>query len=147
MPRTPVYWILPIVFLSTVAIACGSRKDGAGPNRASAYCEALGYRTGFAMLNGVSARACLFTEKQVCELWDFYRGRCGRRYSRCEKNGYILRPRVEELPNDRVEYAVCLFDDGSECVEQDFAEGKCKRTECKKWRFAQGGCIRAPEPF
>lgn len=40
------------------------------------------------------------------------------------------------------EYAVCVFLDSSECLEQDYFEGKCYRSNCKKWKMSEGGCIR-----
>lgn len=133
-----------LLALLLAASGCGPRKQGdEGPNRAGLYCETLGYAAGFSVVEGKSVRVCRFSAKRQCELWDFYYGRCGNRYSKCETKGFIVRPRVERLPKGEVAYAVCLFDDGSECVEQDFLEGRCKRTECKKWSFAQGGCVRA----
>ncbi len=139
----PVFVLVVLLFTVAGATCAPAPKKTEPITRASVYCETLGYKTGVGQTEGGIRPVCVFPEGTHCEQWSFYQGRCGKQYSKCAKNGFILRHRAEGREKDVALYAVCLFDDGSECVEQDYAAGHCKRTDCKKWSFAAGGCVRA----
>jgi len=56
---------------------------------------------------------------------------------------FKIENRIDNVGTWIAEYAVCIFDDGSECLEQDYFEGKCKPSGCKKWKMSEGGCIKS----
>ncbi len=104
------------------------------PNPASVYCDKLGYK--------LEDRYCIFPDGTNCNAWDFFRGKCGQKFTLCERQGYKIENRVGNMGDWTSEYAVCVFPNGSECLEQDYLEGNCNRFECKKWKMSEGGCIR-----
>ncbi len=103
------------------------------PNPASVYCEKLGYK--------LEDSNCIFPDGLKCNAWDFFRGKCGQRFTYCERQGFKIENRNDNMGSWTSEYAVCVFLDGSEGLEQDYFKGKCSRTECKKWKMSEGGCI------
>ena len=104
---------------------------------AGPYCMALGY----AAVHGANSGSCVFPDQSACPEWDFYRGKCGRKFSYCEKNGFALEARSDHMGSWTAEYGVCIFADASECLEQDYFDGKCAPSQCGKWFLSQGGCI------
>ncbi|HDI73137.1 MAG: hypothetical protein DRO76_02810 [Candidatus Altiarchaeales archaeon] len=110
-------------------------KETGVPNPAVVYCKDLGYN----YENGT----CIFPDGSECKMWDFYRGKCGQKFTFCEQQGFKIENRIDNMGTWIAEYAVCIFDDGSECLEQDYFEGKCKPSGCKKWKMSEGGCIKS----
>jgi len=102
------------------------------------YCEELGYICGESGGNSV----CIFPDNTSCSDWGFYRGECGTQWSYCEKNGGELKNIVDNMGKWTASYGVCVFSDGSECLEQDYQEDKCKPSECTEWLMSKGGCIK-----
>jgi putative hemolysin len=52
-------------------------------NPASTYCGSLGYNE--------SVDICIFPDGTNCKEWEFYRGKCGQKWSYCELKGYDLK--------------------------------------------------------
>ena len=99
-------------------------------NPSAVYCTKLGYK--------YEDGNCIFPDGTKCNAWDFFRGKCGQKYTYCEQQGYRIETRTENMGTWTAEYAVCVFDDGSECLEQDYFEGKCSSGECTKWSQLKG---------
>jgi len=106
----------------------------ASPNPASVYCVKLGYK--------IKNSNCIFPDGTICKAWDFFRGKCGQKFTYCEHQGFKIENRVDNMGGWTTEYAVCVFLDGSECLEQDYLEDKCSCSECKNRKMSEGGCIR-----
>jgi putative hemolysin len=45
------------------------------PNPASVYCEKLGFK--------LEDGNCIFSDGSKCNAWDFFRGKCGQRFTYC----------------------------------------------------------------
>ncbi len=104
------------------------------PNPSAVYCDALGYEIETRNNDG----CCVFPDGSACELWSFYRGECGQKFTYCEQQGYRIENRVEDIGTFTVEYAVCIFDDGSECSEQSYLKGECGPSNCTRWTMRYG---------
>ena len=58
------------------------------PNPASSYCEALGYRYEKQIdKRGNEVGICILPNGQKVNAWDFYKGKVGKQFSYCAKNG------------------------------------------------------------
>ncbi|MFH1850168.1 MAG: DUF333 domain-containing protein [archaeon] len=97
------------------------------------YCETLGYTS--------NDTHCIFLSSASCELWAFYRGECGSQFSYCKRKGYTLKTVNDNMGAWTAVYSVCVFDDGSECLEEDYLNGACQRSQCNKYLMSQGGCL------
>lgn len=103
------------------------------PNPAAKYCTDLNYT-----LIGPN---CTFTDGSSCEQWAFFRGSCGKEFSYCEKQGYALENRSDAVGGFAMQYAVCVFSNGtSECLEQAYQAGSCRPGQCARWAQSEGGC-------
>jgi putative hemolysin len=118
------------------------------PNPASVYCSDMNYTLvgGDCMFPpnncGASAGAnCINGTVTHCEQWAFFRGQCGKEFSFCEKNGFRLENRTVDMGTSTAEYAVCVFTDGSECLEQSYLAGTCRQGQCLSWDERVGGCV------
>jgi putative hemolysin len=109
-------------------------------NPASVYCADLGYRLDIRSSEAGEYGVCLFPDGSSCEEWDFYRGKCGQRFSYCRIHGFRISSRTE-TGSASFEYAVCTFPDGSECNEGEYSEGECRPSQCRRWSVAHG-CVR-----
>ena len=120
-------------------------KETGIPNPASVYCEDLGYN--YVIRTNPKTKGqygiCIFPDGNECEEWEFYRGKCGQKFTFCEQQGFRIENRSDNMGTWTAEYAVCIFDDGSECLEQAYFDGKCNPSECKKWKMSEGGCIKS----
>jgi len=68
-----------------------------------------------------------FPDNTTCDEWAFFSGKCGHKWSYCEQHGGKIVNR--EGLDDRYlcsSFAVCVFPDGSECLEDDYSKGFCK---------------------
>jgi len=133
-------------------LTCASdcTKPGGMPDPASEYCIELGYvyyseYCIFTSIPNANDEASLFDNMELgidyCNAWDFFRAKCGQQYSYCEINSYNLEYRQEDMGSFNVEYGVCIFDDSSECMEQEYFHGTCLPYQCAHWIMSQGGCI------
>lgn len=117
-----------------VFITCGTRADKenlsdqkmsdlrnlyAGvSNPASVYCNELGYETQMISdSKGNQYESCIFPDGSECRSWDFLKGKCGQKFSLCERKGGKIRTEIKDMGTWRMEYAVCVFPDGSETLE------------------------------
>jgi len=129
-----------LILVAVLSAGCGGGQveptdSGIGmPDPSAAYCEELGYK--------VENGDCAFPDGTKCNTWAFYRGTCGQDKTYCEQQGFSIENRVEELDTWTAEYAVCVFSDGSECLEEKYLAGECSPSECNKWLEAEGGCVK-----
>jgi len=62
------------------------------PDPSAVYCKALGYELEVVTDDeGNQYGLCIFTDGSKCEAWDFYRGKCGEKWSYCKRCGYELK--------------------------------------------------------
>jgi putative hemolysin len=62
------------------------------PDPSAVYCHALGYKLQIVTEDdGGQYGICIFPDGRACETWDFYRGKCGQKWSYCERCGYDLK--------------------------------------------------------
>jgi len=99
-------------------------------NPAAKYCQDAGY--------ALDGEDCVFDMQFKCEQWAFYYGDCGQEFTYCEKNGYDFVNRTDDMGTWTAKYGVCVFNDGSECHEQDYLAGKCAPGDCTEWTVAEG---------
>ena len=100
---------------------------GGAPNPAAVYCEGLGYEYEIRTSpSGGQYGVCVFPDGSECRGWLFLRGKCGQKFSFCEKKGFTIENRAKNMGTWTAEYAVCVFPDRSECPEWDFFQGTCK---------------------
>ena len=132
-------WIACLIVVTVLAAGCNRGRveptePGVGmPDPAASYCVKLGYE----YENG----DCVFHDGTRCNAWAFYRGKCGQEKTHCERQGFRIENRVEEVGSATYDYAVCVFADNSECLEEAYLAGECKPSECEKWLFSEGGCV------
>lgn len=128
--------ISKIVFLALAILAAPALAEEDGGDTAAiadpscVYCENLGYKC--------EDGNCIFPDGTSCPAWDFYRGKCGQSFSFCEQQGYKIENRIEDMGNWTAEYAVCVFDDCSECDEQEYFDGDCEPSNCSSWTLVDG---------
>lgn len=120
---------------------------GGLPNPASEYCADLNYTLEgsdcvFPPSNcGPEGGNCINATVTRCEQWAFFRGRCGKEFSFCAKSGFTLENRTSDMGGWTTEYAVCVFNDSSECLEQAYLAGTCRQGQCLRWDQTVGGCV------
>jgi len=134
--------VLILAILASAATATASEATALGADGAvrmgavgmadpsCVYCEALGYRC--------EDGNCTFPDGTSVPTWEFYRGRAGRNFSFCELQGYRVENRTENVGNMTAEYAVCVYDDCSECSEQRYFSGECGPSNCSSWSMTDG---------
>jgi len=85
------------------------------PNPASVYCQEVGYKTELRSDSaGNQYEMCIFPDGSECRSWDFLKGKCGQKFSFCEKEGFKIENRFKEMNTWSMEYAVCIFPDKSQ---------------------------------
>ncbi len=131
--------IQKIVFLAlAILVAPALAEDEGGDDSVGiadpscVYCSDLGYNC--------EDGNCVFPDGSSCPTWDFYRGKCGQNFTYCEKQGYKIENRVEDMGTWTAEYAICVFDDCSECEEQKYFDGECEPSNCSRWTEKEG-CV------
>ena len=136
------FWITCLILVAVLAAGCNREQAepteaGAGmPDPAAGYCVKLGYEY------DLKSGDCVFPDGTRCNSWAFYQGKCGQDKTYCEQQGFRIENRVEKVGSATYEYAVCIFDDNSECLEEEYLTGECKPSQCEKWSFSVGGCLR-----
>lgn len=127
--------MIGLVLISLLFTSC--KPEAVMPNPASVHCEEKGGKLEIRKdESGGEIGFCIFDDGCECEEWAFYRGECQPGDSLapkadmpnpasvfCEENGGTLEIREDES-GGQVGY--CIFDDGSECEEWAFYQGKCK---------------------
>lgn len=104
------------------------------PNPAATYCKGLGYEYEIrTSSSGGQYGACVFPDGSECRAWHFLKGKCGQKFSFCEKKGFEIENRVRDMGSWTAEYAVCVFPDRSECPEWEFFQGKCRSKTEQGW--------------
>lgn len=121
---------LILVVLSILAIIFAprplpevSRDDESNP--AAVYCVKLGYRYEIRTKpDGSQYGVCVLPDGTKCDAWDFFNGKCGQKYTYCERNGGKI---VTTNVGCRFspECGVCILPDGTKCYEWDYFTGKC----------------------
>ena len=107
---------------------------GGTPNPAAVYCEELGYKHEIRTSpSGGQYGVCVFPDGSECKAWEFLRGKCGQKFSFCERKGFKIENRVKDMGSWTAEYAVCVFPDRSECPEWEFFQGTCKSKTEQGW--------------
>jgi len=101
---------------------------GRVPNPASVYCQELGYKSELRTDSlGNQYEVCIFPDRSECRAWNFLKGKCGQKFTFCEKQGFAVETRLKDMGTWSAEYAVCIFPDKSECLEWKFFKGECER--------------------
>ncbi len=114
----------------------GYTTDSSLANPAAGYCIRLGYKY------DLDTDRCMFDDNNYCDAWDFYDGKCHREKTYCEQNGGLIKTVTDRSSSTTYEYAVCVFNDGSECLELDYLDHVCSPGQCDRWKLSEGGCIR-----
>ena len=104
-------------------------------NPSASYCSNLGYE----YLG--ETEICKFDNLTSCDAWDFYKGKCMKENSYCEQSGNTLSSVRESTSTSVYEYALCTFDDGSVCAEEENFRNNCTKGQCSEWKVEQGGCV------
>ena len=104
-------------------------------NPSASYCTSLDFE-----YDSTNER-CRFDEEKSCDAWDFYRGKCMKENSYCEQMGNKLSTVRESTSTSEYEYALCTFDDGSVCAEEENFRNNCVKGQCKSWNVEEGGCV------
>jgi len=88
------------------------------PDPAAVYCHSLGYKIKIVDTEEGQVGYCIFPDGNGCEEWDFFLGKCGQKFTYCEKYG---KGKIESGKDG----ALCIFPDGAKCKEWDYCSGKC----------------------
>ena len=103
---------------------------GKVPNPSSVYCQELGYKSELRSDSaGNQYDICIFPDGSECRSWDFLKGKCGQKFTLCEKQGNRIENRVQDMGTWKMEYAACVFPDGSERPEWELFQEKLKKEQ------------------
>jgi putative hemolysin len=106
------YFLLFPVILLTFSMSPSS--DPPIPDPAWTYCKFLGYPIEIGRdAKGNESGYCLFPDGSSCEVWDFFRGNCGMKYSYCARKGCETYSVTEDKGSFEVTYCVCGCKDSS----------------------------------
>jgi len=81
-------------------------------NPAAVYCELMGYEYRIEKTKEGEYGVITFPDGTECEEWDFYRGKCGREWSYCAREGWETETSDDGRDPFSREYAICIGDDG-----------------------------------
>jgi putative hemolysin len=118
-------FIIISIFVLTLLVIYGIARGI--PNPAAEYAGSQGYPGKTVYSPGGEHSELTFPDNTTCDQWSFFLGKCGQKWSYCEQHGGKLENRVGL--DDRYlcsSFAVCVFPDGSECLEDDYYRGSCK---------------------
>ncbi|HEX54702.1 MAG: hypothetical protein DRO94_02395 [Candidatus Altiarchaeales archaeon] len=87
------------------------------PNPAAVYCKSLGYK----YENGT----CEFPDATECDGWEFFTGKCGKKWTYCERYGNGKIEITREGCAFSQECGLCILPDGTKCREWDYCSGEC----------------------
>lgn len=88
-------------------------------NPAAVYCKGLGYE----YIIKPNGSVCRFPNGEECSAWDFFNGKCGEKYTFCEKHGGKIS--IAKNCSFSPECAICILPNGVKCLEWDYFRGKC----------------------
>ncbi|MBD3335250.1 MAG: DUF333 domain-containing protein, partial [Candidatus Eisenbacteria bacterium] len=84
------------------------------PNPAARYCIALGYEYEVIETENGQQGVCILPNGERVDAWDFFRGKIGREYSYCAREGYDIATVRHDNGSYTSECAMCLDADGNE---------------------------------
>jgi C1A family cysteine protease len=89
-----------------------AHADFGAINPAAAYCLALGYD--YEVVEGADGHRgmCTLPDGERVDAWDFFRGKSGREFSYCARQGYATSTRRERVGSFTSECAVCTTESG-----------------------------------
>ncbi|RLI92787.1 MAG: hypothetical protein DRO89_01425, partial [Candidatus Altiarchaeales archaeon] len=82
------------------------------PNPAAVYCREMGYIWKKIKTEEGEEGICVLPDDSSCNAWDFYKGKCGKEFSYCRKQGY-----EQKISKDCAwanQCTVCILSDGKE---------------------------------
>ena len=134
-----VICLIPVIFI-LLFFNCKKKSDteppdtevpknlyGKVPNPASVYCQDMGYKSELREdTSGNQYEVCILPDESECRSWDLLKGKCGQKFTICEKQGNRIETRVLDMGTWKMEYAVCVFPDGSERPEWELFQEKVK---------------------
>ncbi|MEA3254623.1 MAG: DUF333 domain-containing protein, partial [Candidatus Altiarchaeota archaeon] len=83
-------------------------------NPSAVYCRQLGYGWGIEETEWGEVGICKLPDGSTCRAWDLLKGKCGREYSYCKREGYELKSVSDSRCSYSRECAVCVLKDGRE---------------------------------
>jgi C1A family cysteine protease len=86
--------------------SCSGKGIGTA-NPSAVYCTELGYQYKVVKTKAGEYGVCIFPNKKECDSWDFLKGKCGKEYSYCAKNGYVTITKKDGKNPYSIEYSVC----------------------------------------
>lgn len=104
------------------------------PCPACEYCRYLGYEVDH------ESGIVTFPDSSTADHREFFKGAVAKHWSFCEQSGYRLETVSEDMGQWLGEYAVCVFDDSTVCLESHFYKGLCQPGECEDFSFTSGCC-------
>ena len=121
--------ILALIILGTYAILNNntpniSNKHEKLGNPSAIYCIRLGYTYKTIKTEDGIHGVCVFPDGSSCDAWDFLNGKCGQKWSYCERTGGKLV--TDGNCSISTECAVCILPNGKKCYEWDYFNGQCK---------------------
>jgi len=98
-----------------------SNEPGMGiANPAAVYCKELGYEYKIITdSEGGQRGVCILPDNTICDEWEFFKGKCGKEFTYCEKHGGKIITTTEGC-NITSECAVCVLSDGTKINEWDY---------------------------
>lgn len=93
-------------------------------NPSAVYCESLGYEYKIKDSERGQVSYCVFPNGEECPGWDFFQGKCGEKWSYCEKHGGKIRTTSEGCTYSQ-ECGLCVLPHGTKCREWDYCSGNC----------------------
>jgi len=89
-------------------------------NPAAVYCEELGYEYKIITdSEGGQRGVCILPDNTICDEWEFFKGKCGKEFTYCEKHGGKIMTTTEGC-NITSECAFCFLPDGTKINEWDY---------------------------
>jgi putative hemolysin len=90
------------------ALSPGPLSGPPMPDPAWTYCRFMGYQVEIRKdSKGNESGYCLFPDGSECEVWDFFRGKCGRQYSYCARKGCETSTITEDKGSYEITYCAC----------------------------------------
>lgn len=107
----PPYWqsIVSLFIVPSFLLTIHVTECRAIGNPAAIYCEAMGYQyTLKSDAQGNESGVCSFPDQSMANAWNFYRGKEGKPFSYCAKNGYAMDTDRKMQNGYQTEVSVCV---------------------------------------